>query len=44
MESLPNELYRQSLVFSLKEKIIMREVSRNLKSYVKQSLYSLYIT
>ena len=44
MESLPNELYRIIFSFlSLKEKIIMREVSRNLKSYVKNNHYIRYI-
>ncbi len=44
MECLPNELY--SIIFSflsLKEKIIMREVSRNLKLYVKNNDYIRYI-
>lgn len=43
MESLPYELSRIILSFlSLKEKIIMREVSRNLKSYVKNNDYVRY--
>ena len=43
MESLPYELYKIIFSFlSLKEKIIMREVSTNLKSYVKNNDYICY--